>query len=82
MVKYGAHREEEQPATFKGSKSWDQNKIKVKTRDQNMDLTGKKSDPPPPWDQNHGIKKTKKNRVSKYGSHREEEPATTFMGSN
>ena len=23
-----------------------------------MDLTGKKSDPPPPWDQNHGIKKT------------------------
>ena len=46
-----------------------------------MDLTGKKSDPPPPWDQNHGIKKNKtKNRVSKYESHREEEPTTTFMG--
>ena len=45
-----------------------------------MDLTGKKSDPPPPWDQNHGIKKLYKNRVSKYGSHRvEERPAT--MGS-
>ena len=45
-----------------------------------MDLTGKKSDPPPPWDQNHGIKKLYKNRVSKYGSHREEERPTT-MGS-
>ena len=57
--------------------SWDQNRIKIKTGCQNMDLTGKKSHPPPSWDQNR-IKN--KNRMSKYGSDREEEPPTNFMG--
>ena len=35
-----------------GWKSWNKKKV----QDQNMELIGEKGDPPPPWNQNHGIK--------------------------